>query len=146
MAGYRFHFRIWKGFEPYFYGREATSRYGLTGRIGIVSAPMPPALAFLSASDGRRGNIHPPITSSQKGAADGRVKTGSSCRLRRAIETYMRIAYEGVKAPVIVRSMLSTLKSFAGDFFKAPTFVKDPALLPPRRSTPCTWGIAITRI
>src|SRR5206468_11348526 len=45
--------------------------------------------------------------------------------VRRAIETYMRVAYTGVEPPVIVRSMLATIETFAGDFFKAPTFVKD---------------------
>jgi hypothetical protein len=45
--------------------------------------------------------------------------------VRRAIQTYMRVAYAGVEPPVIVRSMLATIETFAGDFFKTPTFVKD---------------------
>ena len=45
-------------------------------------------------------------------------------RVAKAIESYLRVAYPD-GPPVTVRSMVATLKGYAGDFFDAPTFVKD---------------------
>jgi hypothetical protein len=60
--------------------------------------------------------------------------------IKRAIEVYMPIAYDGVaEPPVIVRSMLATLNTFAGEFFKAPTFVKDP----PPPATPTKYTLRL---
>jgi len=45
--------------------------------------------------------------------------------VQKAIDIYMDRAYGGADPQVTVRSMLATLRGYAGDFFKAPTFVKD---------------------
>src|SRR5439155_6950427 len=50
--------------------------------------------------------------------------------VQQAIDVYMRNAYGDAEPPVVVRSMLATLRGYAGDFFKAPTFVKDDAKKP----------------
>jgi hypothetical protein len=50
--------------------------------------------------------------------------------VHKAIEIYMNCAYAGAEPHVTVRSMLATLRGFAGDFFKAPTFVKDDPKAP----------------
>ena len=44
--------------------------------------------------------------------------------VQKAIDIYLAQAYPD-GPPMTVRSMVSTLRSYAGDFFKAPTFVKD---------------------
>jgi hypothetical protein len=45
--------------------------------------------------------------------------------VQKAIDVYLSNAYPGDGPPMTVRSMVSTLRTYAGDFFKAPTFVKD---------------------
>src|SRR5438552_17526987 len=50
--------------------------------------------------------------------------------VQRAIDIYMNCAYVAVEPPVTVRSMLATLRGYASDFFKAPTFVKDDPKAP----------------
>ena len=50
--------------------------------------------------------------------------------VQRAIDIYMNCAYVATEPPVTVRSMLATLRGYAGDFFKAPTFVKDDPKTP----------------
>ena len=55
--------------------------------------------------------------------------------VQRAIDAYMREAYgRDAHPPMVVRSMLATLRGFAGDFFKAPTFVKDDPASPRKYS------------
>ena len=54
-------------------------------------------------------------------------------QVQRAIEAYLRIAYPD-GPPVAVSSMLATLRGYAGDFFKAPAFVKDDPARPTRYS------------
>jgi hypothetical protein len=44
--------------------------------------------------------------------------------VQQAIDIYLSAAYPG-GPPMTVRSMVATLRGYAGDFFKAPTFVKD---------------------
>src|SRR5262245_46064910 len=55
-------------------------------------------------------------------------------RVTQAIETYLRFAYADDPPPVTVRSLISTLRSWAGNFFDAPVFAKD-AHTPPTRYT-----------
>ena len=49
--------------------------------------------------------------------------------VQQAIDIYLAHAYPD-GPPMTVRSMASTLRSYAGDFFKAPTFVKDDPKAP----------------
>ena len=48
--------------------------------------------------------------------------------MRRAIDTYVRIAYPGKDPPVTVRSMIATQRNWKGKYFDGPTFVKDRAI------------------
>ena len=52
----------------------------------------------------------------------------------KAIDVYMPLAYGSDTPPVTVRSLIATLNGFAGDFFSAPVFAKDPHVPPTRYS------------
>jgi hypothetical protein len=67
-------------------------------------------------------------------AARETVPKPDARQVQRAIEAYMAVAYAAAEPPVVVRSMLATLHGYAGDFFQAPTFVKDDADAPRRYS------------
>lgn len=54
--------------------------------------------------------------------------------VQHAIDIYMKKAYPQGPPPVVVASMLATLRQFAGDFFKAPAFVKDDPKSPRKYS------------
>jgi hypothetical protein len=57
-------------------------------------------------------------------SADAPPPKPDAAIVQQAIDIYLSKAYpEG--PPMTVRSMVATLRSYAGDFFKAPTFVKD---------------------
>ena len=47
-------------------------------------------------------------------------------QIRKAIETFLYIAYEGVEPPLVVQSQLATLKAWKGAFLSAPVFAKLP--------------------
>src|SRR4051794_3140616 len=49
----------------------------------------------------------------------------------KAIDTYLKLAHPQ-QVPMVVQSMLSTLKSWGGKFFRCPVFVRD-INDPPRR-------------
>ena len=55
-----------------------------------------------------------------------------AARVMRAIEIYLELAYAEQTPPVTVRSLVSTLKAWGGDFFEAPVFATD-AHEPPTR-------------
>lgn len=48
----------------------------------------------------------------------------------RAIDSYLGIAYGGAQPPIAVRSLLSTLQTWAGKFYNCPVWVKDDNLNP----------------
>jgi hypothetical protein len=52
--------------------------------------------------------------------------------VRQAIDTYLRLAYDGQPPPVNVRSQLAILESWGGDFWTAPVFVTDTQKPPTR--------------
>ena len=54
-------------------------------------------------------------------------------RVRQAIDTYVRLAYDG-PPPVNVRSLLSILSAWGGDFYDCPIFVTDLNKPPTRYS------------
>ena len=54
--------------------------------------------------------------------------------VNRAIETYVKLAYEG-DPPAVVRSALATLRGWAGKFYACPVFTKDA-------NTPPAWATA----
>lgn len=54
-------------------------------------------------------------------------------QVNQAIETYIGLAYDE-PLPVAVRSQLSTLRSWKGEFFRAPVFVPDSHVPPTRYS------------
>jgi hypothetical protein len=57
-----------------------------------------------------------------------------STQVMSAIEIYLKLAYPDHPPPVTVRSLVSTLKSWGGNFFEAPVFATD-AHEPPTRSS-----------
>lgn len=48
----------------------------------------------------------------------------------KAIDAYVRVAYEGGEPSIAVRSMLATLHSWAGKFYNCPVWVKDENISP----------------
>ncbi len=52
----------------------------------------------------------------------------------KAVDIYMPLAYGKDTPPVTVRSLISTLRTFSGDFFSAPVFAKDLHTPPTRYS------------
>jgi hypothetical protein len=57
-----------------------------------------------------------------------------SAQVMRAIDIYMQIAYEEQTPPVTVRSLVSTLRAWGGNFFDAPVFATDSHDPPTRYS------------
>ncbi len=53
-------------------------------------------------------------------------------RVHQAIEIYLAQAYPGRAIPVSVQSLLSVLRSWSGEFFKAPVFAADSPTAPTR--------------
>lgn len=47
-------------------------------------------------------------------------------QIKKAIETFLYIAYEGAEPPLVVQSQLATLKAWKGAFLSAPVFAKLP--------------------
>jgi hypothetical protein len=55
-------------------------------------------------------------------------------RVLRAIEIYLGLAYPGGTIPITVQSLMSTLRAWGGEFFRAPVFATDPPSRPTRYS------------
>src|SRR5258706_13118163 len=62
--------------------------------------------------------------SHRKAVAMAAVKPDSS-RVMRAIEIYLKLAYGESTPPVTVRSLVSTLRAWGGDFFEGAVFATD---------------------
>lgn len=55
-------------------------------------------------------------------------------RTKQAIEIYLRIAYDGQPPPLNVRSMLTTLENWGGDYYACPVWSADIVKPPSRYS------------
>jgi hypothetical protein len=53
-----------------------------------------------------------------------RAKEPDQARVQQAVESYLKFAYEDQPLPTVTKSMLAALKSWAGEFYRCPVFVR----------------------